>query len=130
MAARSDNPWKRLILAGIAVIAVVALLASRPTTPTVDTSAGAAAVFQSASANAQLKSCQANIRTIEGAIQSYNATTPQEDQLTTYDWTTVMSVLVPDFLKSEPNCPGGGTYSFADPNDPSSLTCSIHGSLQ
>jgi hypothetical protein len=121
----SPLPW---IIAGIALIAVVALLASRPSTPTVDTNASTAAVFQAASANAQLKSCQANMRTVEGAIQTYNATNPG-GELTSYDYATVMQTLVGDTLKATPSCPSGGSYSFTDSGDYSSLTCSVHGSL-
>lgn len=76
-------------------------------------------VFLNASASAQLKSCQANQRTIEGAISTYNATaaTPY---LTTASAVTSECALVKGVgtqaLKTAPRCPTNQTayYTILD----------------
>jgi prepilin-type N-terminal cleavage/methylation domain-containing protein len=78
-------------------------------------------VFLNASANAQLKSCQANQRTIEGAIQTWNSTYPDNvvDVASILDTTTpavahTPNIMVGNSIKSAPKCPGtgGGFYSI------------------
>jgi prepilin-type N-terminal cleavage/methylation domain-containing protein len=70
-------------------------------------------VFLNAAGNAQLKSCQANQRTIEGAIQTYNAsnTTLYVDGLVNGS-----NVLIGASIKSVPYCPteGGTKTHFYD----------------
>lgn len=67
-------------------------------------------VFNAASDSAKLKTCQANQRTIEGAVQQYLASNP------TATWTahTIAAdgVLVPTYIKTAPVCPSiaGGYY--------------------
>jgi hypothetical protein len=120
--AAGSTPWPWLI-AGIAVVAAIVVFASRPATPAVDPSS--AAVFQSASANAQLKSCQANQRIVMGAIQTYQATYPERGSVPS-DWSGAMTALIPDMIKVEPRCPAGGTYHFVSAG---TVECSIHGGL-
>jgi type IV pilus assembly protein PilA len=74
-------------------------------------------VFNSAKANAQKKSCFANMRTVEGAYQTWQAdnqglATPLANPT---DYATLVSTtyLVPNYVKSAPVCPSGGTYSAA-----------------
>jgi hypothetical protein len=83
-------------------------------------------VFLNASGMAETKACYANQRTVISAAATYEAANP--DTTLAADWTALMSVLVPDYLKTAPRCPAGGTYSFDDPTDVSSITCSQHGS--
>jgi len=70
-------------------------------------------VFLNASANAQAKSCQANQRTIIGAISTYNA--QGSSQITTNTGTTALNLTTTPYnvlfsgsqqtLKSSPQCP-------------------------
>jgi competence protein ComGC len=57
-------------------------------------------VFMSFNANGQRRTCQANLRTIDGAINTYNAMND------TYP--TSMDQLVPEFIKRNPTCPTSG----------------------
>jgi len=61
-------------------------------------------VFINASNNAKLKTAKANLRTLDGAIQTYGATNQVDP--------TSLSDLVPDYIKEIPNDPLGGSYSF------------------
>ena len=61
-------------------------------------------VFVSASANAKERTCEANLRTMDGAIQTYQA-----DQNVV---ATGLTDLVPTYIKEIPAEPTGGTYSF------------------
>jgi len=77
-------------------------------------------VFLNASANAKLKSCQANQRTIEGAIQTYNASAT-----TTYPVAATLvnsgNVLISDLnnqtIKSVPHCPSHTTAFYNTVNN-------------
>jgi type II secretory pathway pseudopilin PulG len=64
-------------------------------------------VFLNASANAQAKTCQANQRTLNGAVQTAQANgvaTPTVSS--TVDTSTAWGVvLVPMFVKTVPHCP-------------------------
>ncbi|MHB9003714.1 MAG: competence type IV pilus major pilin ComGC [Coriobacteriia bacterium] len=72
-------------------------------------------VFNSARANAQKRTCQASQRTLEGAYQTWYADDPANSttaaSFTTYANAT--AVLVPNFVKAAPTCPGSGTYTAA-----------------
>ena len=67
-------------------------------------------VFLNASANAKLKSCQANQRTIEGAAQTYsasnNGTLPAD-----------VATLVPTYIKVSPLCSKTGLGYHLDVTD-------------
>jgi prepilin-type N-terminal cleavage/methylation domain-containing protein len=71
-------------------------------------------VFLSARSSAQRRTCQANLRTIDGAINTYNA------QYDAYPPNQPVSMLVPTLLKKNPSCPttnteytlSGGTSSI------------------
>lgn len=54
-------------------------------------------VFNIARNAAYRRTCQANLRTLDGAVQTYNAS---EDA-----WPSGVSALTPDYLKEEPLCP-------------------------
>ncbi|MDZ4655515.1 MAG: type II secretion system protein [Coriobacteriia bacterium] len=67
-------------------------------------------VFNAASDSARLRTCQANQRTVEGAVQQYLASNP------TLTWTahtiTAAGALVPTYLKTAPVCPSiAGGYA-------------------
>lgn len=76
-------------------------------------------VFVSASNNAKLRTCEANLRTMDGAIQTYGAD-KQVDP-------TSLSDLVPTYIKEIPSEPFGGTYSFVAANStaPAHAVCSL-----
>ena len=61
-------------------------------------------VFVSASASAKDRACQANLRTMDGAIQTYQADT----QLSA----AALADLVPAYLKEIPSEPTGSGYNF------------------
>jgi prepilin-type N-terminal cleavage/methylation domain-containing protein len=67
-------------------------------------------VFLNAAANAEVKSCQANQRTIGGAITTAMATTSAVLPAASSDLTIVAQAgwtnyLVPNFVKNAPTCP-------------------------
>ena len=69
-------------------------------------------VFLNASTNAQLKACQASQRTIDGAVQTYNANGPAA----VYAASLVDSsnVLVGPELKAAPKCPTAAAAAYYD----------------
>ena len=73
-------------------------------------------VYNAAQSNAQAGACKANMRTVDGASQTYAAansgTVP-----------TLLSNLVPTYVKATPTCPAKGTYTFTS----GALTCSLSG---
>jgi len=74
-------------------------------------------VFNVARTAAQRRTCQANLRTIDGAIQTYNADNDH--------WPTAgIGDLVPDYMKSVPECPtnNGVVYVLAGA-DPPTVVC-------
>ncbi len=87
-------------------------------------------VFNIARAAAYRRTCQANLRTLDGAVQTYNAT---EDA-----WPSGVSALVSgEYIKSEPKCPvdddsydySGSAHSFSCPNNGTTVNgidCSGH----
>lgn len=89
-------------------------------------SAIAVPVFLNASSNAAEKSCFANQRTVEGASDTYLI--ENDGTALPSDWTGLMSVLVPKYIKAVPECPSGGVYSATTTADGLiEVTCSIHG---
>jgi len=72
-------------------------------------------VFNAASAKARERTCQANQRTIEGAVQQYLAADP------TYQLTDITGAnfLVPDYMAAAPVCPSddAGTEYPVDTTD-------------
>lgn len=78
-------------------------------------------VFLNASANAKLKSCQANQRTIEGAIQTFNAslsttqTAIATGGLLGGGTADDVDAILGSAIKIAPKCPGsgGGLYDVA-----------------
>ena len=79
-------------------------------------------VFLNASSNAKLKACQANQRTIEGAIQTFNSSlTAGQTQITAAGIVTggptanQPNQIIGTAIKLAPKCPGAGgsTYSVS-----------------
>ena len=78
-------------------------------------------VFNAAKANAQKGACQANLRTMDGAYQTYQAAQGATVPAT---FAAEMTALVPTYVKVQPTCPAGGAYSFAAPANTCSLSAS------
>ncbi len=63
-------------------------------------------VFNVARTSAQRRTCQANLRTLDGAVQTYNA---DQDF-----FPSSIGDLDPDYIKQAPICPAGtAAYTFA-----------------
>lgn len=73
-------------------------------------------VFNAAKANAQLKSCYANQRTIEGAVQTYQATGTAvgAGMLNGNGSPGTPDVLCPTYIKVAPLCPKTSQYYITD----------------
>ena len=67
-------------------------------------------VFNIARDNAERRSCYANQRTIEGAYQTYRASTETSP--------ANVAAMVPDFLKEAPDCPTRQTGYVVTVNSP------------
>lgn len=76
-------------------------------------------VFLSSRSNALKRTCQANLRTIDGAVQTYYA----ENE----EYPTSIDELLPDFMKRNPTCPtSGDTYVLepsSEPDSPPTVSC-------
>lgn len=80
-------------------------------------------VFNIARRNARNRTCQANLRTLDGAIQTYMASYE--------NYPVAMANLAPDFVKNVPSCPtgGAGAYSIIAEAGTQVSSCSTHGTL-
>ncbi len=73
-------------------------------------------VFNLARDGAYKRTCQANLRTLESAIQTYNATEER--------WPGAIASLTPNYIKTVPYCPKaradglGDLYLFTGTNPP------------
>jgi len=78
-------------------------------------------VYNSTTNNAKIRACQANLRTINGAIQQYDA-----NEATA---ATAVTNLVPMYLAKAPTCPDGGNYTFvaATSTEGAHVTCNKTG---
>jgi prepilin-type N-terminal cleavage/methylation domain-containing protein len=77
-------------------------------------------VFLNARSNAQRRTCQANQRTVDGAIQSYQANSDTAAYPTSL---ADMTAAANKTLKSVPLCPNGGaSYAWID-GTPPSISC-------
>jgi type IV pilus assembly protein PilA len=82
-------------------------------------------IFNAAKASAQQKTCFANMRTADGAYQSWVAA--QTGAVTEpANWAAFMAALVPSYIKAAPVCPAGGVYSVSFANGAAQSSCTIH----
>jgi len=76
-------------------------------------------IYNTVTARAEERACEANLRILDGAIQMWVADEPTRDPANVN-----MGALVPNFVETEPTCPTlGGTYTFVvvdntDPDNP------------
>ncbi len=73
-------------------------------------------VFQSVQDNARRRTCQANLRTMDGAIQTYAG-----DNDGTYP--AALANLAPTYIRQVPTCPSGGNYATAGTGGDMHSTC-------
>ncbi len=62
-------------------------------------------VYFSAQNSAKTRTCQANLRTMDGAIQTFAATTGADP--------AALADLVPTYLKAAPTCPHTGAQDYS-----------------
>lgn len=84
--------------------------------------------FKKAREQAREKSCYANMRVIQGAIEMYNMdNTPM---ITSVDLTKLTGT--GGYLKSDPKCPSNSANSYgqtSDLTDQGKITCPCHGTV-
>lgn len=64
-------------------------------------------IYINASHRSMARTCQANVRSINSAIQMWAAYHPNENANTAITNTTIESLLIPEFLLEYPQCPFG-----------------------
>lgn len=86
-------------------------------------------VFTDVRRVAQEKTCWANERITDSAIQAYVSTTGAAYPA---DWAATVAALVPTHMQwQEPVCPAGGTYSVVSGGSPDMyVRCSEHGTYR
>ncbi len=80
-------------------------------------------VYLAAKNNANTNTCKANLRTMDGAVNTWAAATLANQSSSIDTLAAATAALVPDYLAQMPTCPGGGTYSFTDGKS----ACSVSG---
>lgn len=96
--------WIFVVIGIVVVIAIGAII-----------TAIAVPVYMNARSNAQRRTCQSNLRTIDGAIQSYEAIFDDPTYPTSLEDMTMPGTKT---LKSIPTCPCGGEYVFEEGRPP------------
>lgn len=79
--------------------------------------------LSSATENARRKTCWANQRTVEAAYQIFVSKYEVGEATVFTDWDDLMDALEGAHILREPDCPGGGTYSW----DGHFSDCNVHG---
>lgn len=80
-------------------------------------------VYLNARANAQRRTCQSNIRTVDSAIQAYMAA---EESGTPPPNMAAMTSGAYKTLKTEPFCPAGGTSAYVwHSGNPPAISCPV-----
>lgn len=80
-------------------------------------------VFVMAKRRAQLNACFQNQRTVESAYTNYLANHSEELVSPPGSWDDLIALIVPANVAREPECPGGGTYTWID----GKISCTVHG---
>jgi hypothetical protein len=109
-------PGKKFPVWGIVAIIAAVLVVVAGTVVAI-----AVPVFLGARTNAQRRTCQSNLRTIDGAIQAYyaeNGKYPPAGE--------VGDILVPDFIRSTPTCPTSGKPYTINRGNPPTTACPTH----
>lgn len=69
-------------------------------------------VYFSAQTSAKTNTCKANLRTLDGALQTYAAEYGVYPVADNYE--ALGPIMVPTQLKALPSCPDEGTYTYSD----------------
>jgi competence protein ComGC len=77
-------------------------------------------VYLNARSNAQRRTCQSNLRTVDGAIQSYESMMPNDEAPTSLDDLTQPGTNV---LRRIPTCPSGNRPYIWVPGTPPEISC-------
>jgi type IV pilus assembly protein PilA len=80
-------------------------------------------VYLNARQNAQKRTCQSNIRTVDSAIQAYEATMPDGQAPGNATWQADMLSDGTKVLKAIPKCPQASTAYTWVPGTPPSISC-------
>ena len=79
-------------------------------------------VYLNSKKNAETRTCQANQRTVDGAVESYQAADVSQRYPSTWGQMTSGTNQV---LKTQPKCPSGGAYTITGTTPPF-LSCTLH----
>ena len=85
-------------------------------------------VYLNAQANAKKRTCQANQRTVDSAVNSYQAADPAQNYPTGM---SVMTAGTAQVLKTVPTCPSNGSYTWISTvgnTTPPFISCTAHAS--
>ncbi|MGB9797821.1 MAG: competence type IV pilus major pilin ComGC [bacterium] len=86
--------------------------------------------FMRARENARTRTCAANMKQIQGAIEVWAMDTKQPANTPTTSFPTPAQLVNLGYLKTLPSCPSGGTYSYTGANlTDYDISCSVHGTL-
>jgi len=106
-------PRKKFPVWGIVAIIVAVLLVVGGIVVAI-----AVSVFLNARTVAQKRTCQSNLRTIDGAIQEYYAENGKYPPAG-----PVSDILVPDYLRTAPTCPTSGKPYVIKSGNPPTVSC-------
>lgn len=85
-------------------------------------------VFSQVQSTAERRTCFANERVFDGAIQAYVAGT---GGVYPTDYANAVAVMIPNYVQREPHCPSGGLYSTQGGGNPDMwVVCTIHGTYR
>jgi len=86
--------------------------------------------FMRARENARLRTCVANMKEIQGAIEVWAMETRAAANTPVSSFPTPADLVTLGYLRSLPRCPSNGTYSYIGTNLTNyDIQCSIHGNL-
>ncbi len=76
--------------------------------------------FVLARKKSQMNTCKANLKQIDGAVSQFKM-----DGTNAAIATVTMTMLVPDYIKTTPRCPGNGTYTIYADSPTNAVTCTL-----
>jgi len=86
--------------------------------------------FMRAREMARSRACAANMKTIMSAIEQWAMENKKPANTPTSSFPTPAQLAAQGYLKAEPKCPGGGTYSYTGTNlTDYDVKCDVHGTL-
>ncbi len=76
--------------------------------------------FVLARKKSQMNTCKANLKQVDGAVSQFKL-----DGTNSSIVTVTMAMLVPDYIKTTPTCPGGGSYTIVADSPTNAVTCTL-----